>query len=827
MSKTIKLGIGILIALLTINLALALSCTITSTGSCSNTIILYASSNTNAHAQNISVATYPYGICCSESGQSITTTCNALAPTFLKLYSTTNAHVEVFNQTNYPINVCLGVTNRNVTCTYNTSSCSEGYTCLASIASSEISANNITNAHLGNCSDYPTKICCGYVNIAPVISNVILISTSGQNFTTDNLTVSFSATDAENNALYNFTDWRKNGTSIAVLNMPFNKNITSIANGAIKDYTTYQNNGTLINSPTTPVWTNNGKIGGAYIFDGTTSSKLIIPTSSSLNITRSITLSAWIKLVGNNVDGYSQIIAKHHTHYARSYDIGVSYSTLKITFEIIDESNNAHPITSIGTITANTWYQVTGTYDYDTGIIKIYINGNLDSTNTIGQYPIMNTTIPLTIGSYLNSNDGSLIRAVFNGTIDEVLIFDRALSSNQIAEIYTKQSTGKAVTTLVSNETSLGEIYSTQIGVCDGYECETSISNNITIVNTPPVINTATILPQPAFTNESLRGYCNATDANDATIIYHYKWYLNNILNSSGTTSSFTQGLNSNIINITNTQLSVGQNWTLECQANDTQITSNKMNSSTITIQPLIPAIPTIISPTNNNYMVRDRQPTFIWTTSTPELVTWYEINLTSNHCAAIHTNQTNIQSNGGNYTPAVELYLQTECTGNSYYNWTIRACNVQACSNKSAIYNFSIEPYLAITLLNNNVTFQTLLPDETLNTTNNTPAPFIFQNDGNTIADLTTTIINQSMWTSAPLGSIYMQLMAQENETGAIDNQNSQTTWINAQTTNNNLIKELNYKDLQDSTKIHIKITVPNQEPGGRKNTYITFNWI
>ncbi len=427
-----------------------------------------------------------------------------------------------------------------------------------------------------------------------------------------------------------------------------------------------------------------------------------------------------------------------------------------------------------------------------------------------------------TAGSYVNDLNGN---NYYNTTID---------GKNQ-GNIYENVITGLVNINGLANSSITG----LHIGTSgSGYPYNNANSlNKVTGVtdyapltpfsNSAPTISSISILPQPAYTNESLRGYCNATDIDNNTLQYYHQWYLNNVANASGNIGRYAQGTQINIANISSNLLAVGQNWTLSCKVDDGIINSSWTNSSTITIQPLIPAIPTLISPTNNNYMVRDRQPTFIWSTTTPEITTWYEINLTSNHCAAIHTNQTNILPNGGNYTPAVELYLQTECTGNSYYNWTIRACNVQACSNKSAIYNFSIEPYLAITLLNNNVTFQTLLPDETLNTTNNTPAPFIFQNDGNTMADLTTTIINQSMWTSAPLGSTYMQVMAQENETGAIDNQNSQTTWINAQTTNNNLIKQLNYKDIQDTTKIHIKITVPNQEPGGRKNIYITFNWI
>ncbi len=62
-----------------------------------------------------------------------------------------------------------------------------------------------------------------YLNLTsqpPFVNNVILNSTYGTNFTYENLTVSWNSTSYTSN-LINITDWRLNGTSIAVLNMPF------------------------------------------------------------------------------------------------------------------------------------------------------------------------------------------------------------------------------------------------------------------------------------------------------------------------------------------------------------------------------------------------------------------------------------------------------------------------------------------------------------------------------------------------------------------------------------------------------------------------------
>ncbi|MFA5132998.1 MAG: LamG domain-containing protein [Candidatus Paceibacterota bacterium] len=60
-------------------------------------------------------------------------------------------------------------------------------------------------------------------------------------------------------------------------------------------------------------------------------------------------------------------------------------------------------------------------------------------------------------------------------------------------------------------------------------------SSAIRILNSLAVVNTSRILPDPAYTNSSLTGYCNATDV-DGDIIdwFYYEWFNDDGLNSSG-----------------------------------------------------------------------------------------------------------------------------------------------------------------------------------------------------------------------------------------------------------------------------------------------------
>ncbi len=121
----------------------------------------------NAHAQNNTLDTYNYSVCCNvttNSSINITSTCPGNA-TLLKLSNHTNAHVEIGTNSNYSIAACLGSDWKYVTCAFLQGSCGAGYNCVLSMANSE--GPNSTNAHVGNCSHYNQKVCCKLENKAP------------------------------------------------------------------------------------------------------------------------------------------------------------------------------------------------------------------------------------------------------------------------------------------------------------------------------------------------------------------------------------------------------------------------------------------------------------------------------------------------------------------------------------------------------------------------------------------------------------------------------------------------------------------------------------
>ena len=77
----------------------------------------------------------------------------------------------------------------------------------------------------------------------------------------------------------------------------------------------------------------------------------------------------------------------------------------------------------------NTWYHVVGTYDLDVG--KIYVNGRLGGA-TSSPSGAIDASTNIRIGAASDNGDNKN----FDGLIDEVKIFNYALTPNQIQAEY-------------------------------------------------------------------------------------------------------------------------------------------------------------------------------------------------------------------------------------------------------------------------------------------------------------------------------------------------------------------------------------------------------
>jgi len=181
------------------------------------------------------------------------------------------------------------------------------------------------------------------------------------------------------------------------------------------------NHGSLINGPK---WTQ-GKIGGALQFDGV-NDYVEVPDSESLDITKAITVGAWVyPRARQSVYDRDGIVIKGGAYYLTITPSGkVAVHFYGLTSPGYHDSNQIVPL--------NQWSHIATTYDSATGKIRIYINGSLDREITTSG-AINPSTYVMGIGSEWNGRS-----RFFNGLIDEVRIYNRALSPEEIRFHYSR-----------------------------------------------------------------------------------------------------------------------------------------------------------------------------------------------------------------------------------------------------------------------------------------------------------------------------------------------------------------------------------------------------
>lgn len=212
------------------------------------------------------------------------------------------------------------------------------------------------------------------------------------------------------------------------------------------------NNGSL-NGEATFV---NGKVGKAFSFDGM-GDFVNIPNSADLDITKKITLDAWIKantfdlpiIPGETDDSNIYVISKD-SESMRSYGIAVTDFDAPPPRGCGPGGPHAAMIAftphkfalacSSVTLDTGVFYHLAGTYDSSTGTAKIYVDGNLAGVASAPAGSLLNSgPADVQIGARQFTN----FRAFFNGLIDEVEIFDDVLDEGQIKAIFDAGAAGK------------------------------------------------------------------------------------------------------------------------------------------------------------------------------------------------------------------------------------------------------------------------------------------------------------------------------------------------------------------------------------------------
>ena len=186
------------------------------------------------------------------------------------------------------------------------------------------------------------------------------------------------------------------------------------------------NNGTLTNGPQRI----EGRIGQALEFDGVNGGGdyVDVASASSIEPTEAITVSAWVKpkIVPQSDKGVVVFRNDADDPSIEAYTLDIDSNYM---FNINARSpNNGVSITSVSVPTKE-WTHVVGTYDRVSA--KIYVNGVFEASTASTTAISYNGARQLIIG-------GSVLGSccMFNGFIDDVRVYNRALSPDEVKRLY-------------------------------------------------------------------------------------------------------------------------------------------------------------------------------------------------------------------------------------------------------------------------------------------------------------------------------------------------------------------------------------------------------
>jgi Tfp pilus assembly protein PilE len=175
------------------------------------------------------------------------------------------------------------------------------------------------------------------------------------------------------------------------------------------------NGATLVNGQ-------NGSANSAYLFTGNgTTSYIALPNNSAANVPV-FTMSAWINpqsTLANTIIGSVNSAGGPQFRY--------SSGTNAMKLELLNQ-NTVSIGQSTGTLPTGSWAFVTVTYDA-TGLYQFYINGSLSGSGTNLQ--------TFTFSGYeIGRKFTTTSSEVFNGSMDDVRIYNRVLSPAEVNFLY-------------------------------------------------------------------------------------------------------------------------------------------------------------------------------------------------------------------------------------------------------------------------------------------------------------------------------------------------------------------------------------------------------
>lgn len=323
----------------------------------------------------------------------------------------------------------------------------------------------------------------------PIQETPLLNSTYGGNNTDENFTVkNVSTLDVSNS--FNYVKpvivWYKNGNSMLWYNFPFETGSTSAIS---REFVSGRTNlAVMTNVIYNAVSGFDGN--GSYIFNGAGNAISIINTPTAMS--SNLTFELWFNYTGAAIpEGNRVYIISKGNGTSAGFGVWIDSTTNKINAAINNTYFNGTTI-----INNNTWNYLVFAINQTNA--TLYVNNRNEASG--GHTGISSVAVNLTIGS--NENLSGLRTSFFNGSIDEVRIWNVTFTTDQVSLVWQNKTTQ-----LNGNLLSQGDLFFAQI-------------NNVGKFSEGETKNSSVL--QINWYNITLLFPTNGTSTSDTTVVNYF-----------------------------------------------------------------------------------------------------------------------------------------------------------------------------------------------------------------------------------------------------------------------------------------------------------------
>ncbi len=186
-----------------------------------------------------------------------------------------------------------------------------------------------------------------------------------------------------------------------------------------------------------PSWVN-GLIEFGLNFYGRETFIAKVKDTNSLDVNNTLTLTCWIclnkNLVEDSEDEEFFAFAKPNIDV---YGLGIEHEEMKAQGHL-NIAGEPQTILSETSVPQSRWFHLSLSYDAETGETKLYLDGQVDQTVTLGPGPIEINDDLLYLGSALNPETNTPGMGVLPGILDEARIYNRVLLPEEVAQLATE-----------------------------------------------------------------------------------------------------------------------------------------------------------------------------------------------------------------------------------------------------------------------------------------------------------------------------------------------------------------------------------------------------